>query len=134
MTDIQGLFMQKFFLARQPILDRNESLCAFELLFRSAINALGADVADDTHATHAAAQIMRPGKWGLPKCSAHTRDSSTWMPSSCIATQLNCCPSGKWLLDLLETVVIDDVVITRCCELKTMRFSLAPAVAALVPA
>lgn len=35
--------MQQFFLARQPILDRNESLCAFELLFRSAINALGAD-------------------------------------------------------------------------------------------
>lgn len=41
--------MQEIFLARQPIVDRNDNMVAFELLFRSA-NKTEAGVIDDTHA------------------------------------------------------------------------------------
>ena len=47
--------MQQFFLARQPIIDRKESLCAFELLFRSGNEATESSVLDNTQAT---AQVM----------------------------------------------------------------------------
>lgn len=64
--------MQQFFLARQPILDRNQSLCAFELLFRSG-NKPEAGMLDDTHAT---AQVYSTGRnlrhWGgliVSQCS-----------------------------------------------------------------
>ena len=41
---------QNYFLGRQPILNRNEELVAYELLFRSS-ESRTADVIDASHAT-----------------------------------------------------------------------------------
>ena len=43
--------MQDIFIARQPIVDRQENLVAFELLFRSAHGSTESGVVDDTQAT-----------------------------------------------------------------------------------
>lgn len=116
--------MQQFFLARQPILDRNESLCAFELLFRSGNNAAGANVADDTHAT---AQVMLNvfGGMGIAEVLGAHKGFINLDAKFLYSDTVELLPRQQVVLELLETVVIDDAVIARCHELKAMGFSLA---------
>jgi len=115
--------MQQFFLARQPILDRKESLCAFELLFRSG-NHAAADVADDTHAT---AQVMLNafGEMGIAKVLGAHKGYINLDAGFLYSDTVELLPRQQVVLELLETIVIDDAVIARCCELKAMGFSLA---------
>lgn len=115
--------MQPFFLARQPILDRNESLCAFELLYRSGNNA-AAEVADDTHAT---AQVMLNvfGEMGIAEVLGAHKGFINLDAKFLYSDTVELLPRQQVVLELLETVVIDDAVIARCYELKAMGFSLA---------
>lgn len=116
--------MQQFFLARQPILDRNESLCAFELLFRSGNNTAGANVADDTHAT---AQVMLNvfGEMGIPQVLGAHKGFINLDAEFLHSDTVELLPRQQVVLELLETIVIDDAVIARCRELKAKGFSLA---------
>jgi len=116
--------MQPFFLARQPILDRNESLCAFELLFRSGNNTAGANVADDTLAT---AQVMVNvfGEMGIAEVLGAHKGFINLDTEFLYSDTVELLPRQQVVLELLETVVIDDAVIARCRELKAMGFSLA---------
>lgn len=116
--------MQQFFLARQPILDRNQSLCGFELLFRSSNNAVGADVTDDTHAT---AQVMLNafGEMGIAEVLGAHKGYINLDAKLLYSDTVELLPRQHVVIELLETVVIDEAVIARCCELKVMGFSLA---------
>lgn len=86
--------MQQFFLARQPILDRNGNLCAFELLFRSGASAAGADVADDTLAT---AQVMLNafGGMGIANVLGAYKGFIN-LDAKFLYSGSNCCPGSKW--------------------------------------
>ena len=69
---------QELFLGRQPILDRDQNLVAFELLFRSS-QVNGAHIEDDLLASatvinHAFSDL------GVRRCWAATRASSTSPP------------------------------------------------------
>lgn len=116
--------MQQFFLARQPILDRKESLCAFELLFRTGGNATGEVVADDAHAS---AQLMLNVFWELgiaEVLGAHK--GFIHLDAELLRSEaVELLPKQQVVLELLNTVVIDEAVIARCRELKAMGFSLA---------
>jgi len=116
--------MQQFFLARQPILDRNQSLCAFELLFRSASKATEAGVLDDTHAT---AQVMVNafGEMGMADVLGEHKGFINLDAKFLFSDMVEALPRSQVVLELLETIVIDDAVIGRCHELKAMGFSLA---------
>lgn len=116
--------MQQFFLARQPILDRNESLCAFELLFRRGNNAANADVSDDTQAT---AQVMLNafGDLGIANVLGKHKGFINLDAKFLFSDTVELLPRQQVVLELLESVVIDDAVIARCCELKAMGFCLA---------
>jgi EAL and modified HD-GYP domain-containing signal transduction protein len=116
--------MQQFFLARQPILDRNESLCAFELLFRSGGNATGEVVADDTHAS---AQLMLNVFWelGIAEVLGAHKGFIHLDAELLRSDAVELLPKQQVVLELLNTVVIDEAVIARCRELKAMGFSLA---------
>lgn len=116
--------MQQFFLARQPILDRNENLCAFELLFRAGHSAVEADVSDDTHAT---AQVMLNafGEMGIANVLGAHKGFINLDAKFLYSDMVELLPRQQVVLELLETVVIDDAVIARCHELKAMGFSLA---------
>lgn len=116
--------MQPFFLARQPILDRNESLCAFELLFRSSNNAAGANVSDDTLAT---AQVMVNvfGEMGVAEVLGAYKGFINLDAQFLYSDTVELLPKQQVVLELLETIVVDDAVIARCRELKAMGFSLA---------
>ncbi len=116
--------MQQFFLARQPILDRNESLCAFELLFRSGSQTAGANVVDDTHAT---AQVMLNvfGEMGIAEVLGAHKGFINLDAEFLHSDTVELLPRQQVVLELLETIVIDDAIIARCRELKAKGFSLA---------
>jgi c-di-GMP-related signal transduction protein len=115
--------MQEFFLARQPIVDRHENLCAFELLFRSG-NSAGAGVVDDTLAT---AQVMANafGDVGvtevLGSCKGFINLDANFLRSDL----LELLPREQMVLELLESIEIDEAIIQRCRELKQQGYTLA---------
>ncbi len=116
--------MHQIFLARQPIVDRKENLYAFELLFRSGNMAAGAGVVDDTQAT---ARVMMNAfeEMGIAEVLGAYKGfinlDATFLHSDIVEL----LPRQQVVLELLETIAIDDAVIARCRELKAMGFSLA---------
>lgn len=115
---------QQFFLARQPILDRKESLCAFELLFRSGEQSAGSGVLDNTRAT---AQVMVNvfGEMGIANVLGANKGFINLDAEFLYSDTVELLPKNQVVLELLETIVIDDAVIARCRDLKAMGFCLA---------
>lgn len=113
----------KFFLGRQPILDRNQEIVGYELLFRSA-DIDHAIIESYTHASsnvisHALASFgmheVLGGKFGF--INVHL--------GLLLSEILELLPIGQTVLELLEMIKLDDQVLERCRELKEMGFLLA---------
>lgn len=116
---------EKFFLGRQPILDRNQEIVGYELLFRSAGNMDHA-VFDNNYSlacsnviTHALASFgmheVLGGKFGF--INVHL--------GLLLSEMLEVLPIGQTVLELLEMIQLDEQVIERCRELKELGFMLA---------
>jgi EAL and modified HD-GYP domain-containing signal transduction protein len=116
--------MQDIFIARQPILDRNESLVAFELLFRSAHSATESGVVDDTNAT-AQVLVNAFGEMGLVDVLGAHRGFINLNTELLHSDLIDLLPKQQVMLELLETIKIDAAIIARCHELKAKGFSLA---------
>lgn len=116
--------MQQCFLARQPILDRKQNMCAFELLFRSGSEATKAVVLDSTHAT---AQVMVNafGEMGIVNVLGAYKGFINLDAEFLFSDTVELLPKTQVVLELLESIVINDDVIARCRDLKLMGFSLA---------
>lgn len=114
---------EKFFLGRQPILDRNQEIFGYELLFRSA-DMDHAVFESYSHAssnviTHALASFgmheVLGGKFGF--INVHL--------GLLLSEMLELLPIGQTVLELLEMISLDDKVLERCRELKEMGFLIA---------
>ena len=114
---------QDLFLGRQPILDRNQKLAAYELLFRSS-HFDGPKIDDDVFASatvinHAFTELgveavlgRHPGFINLnaPLLMSHV---------------IELLPRTKVVLEILETVEVSEALVGRCIDLKEMGFTLA---------
>ena len=118
-----GTPSEKFFLGRQPILDRNQEIVGYELLFRSA-DIDHAVIESYSHAssnviTHALSSFgmheVLGGKFGF--INVHL--------GLLLSEILELLPIGQTVLELLEMIQLDDQVVERCRELKEMGFVLA---------
>lgn len=114
---------QDIFLGRQPILDRDQRIVAYELLFRSG-NTPGVTVTDDMQATasvihHAfgemGVQTVLGAQLGFINVSAEMLHSDL----------VELLPRTQVVLELLETIIVTDAVVERCRALKQQGFSLA---------
>lgn len=112
------------FLGRQPILDRNQQLVAYELLFRSGSSVNSASVADDVQATAtvianaffelSVGDALGPYKGFINVDEAFLlSDTIELLPKDCV------------VLEVLETVRITPEIVERCRALHTMGFTLA---------
>jgi c-di-GMP-related signal transduction protein len=113
--------MQEIFFARQPIVSRQGSLFAFELLFRP----MGPEgVLDNTHAT---AQVMLNafGEMGIAEVLGPHKGFLNFDAQFLMSDLVELLPKHLTVLELLESVGIDDEITERCRELKGMGFSLA---------
>jgi EAL and modified HD-GYP domain-containing signal transduction protein len=117
-----------FFLARQPILNREQSLTAYELLFRSG--AVGpAGVVDDLAAT--ASVIENASELGLNNVIGASLGFFNIDSTVLLSDFIQFLPRDKVVLEILETVKVTDEVVARVAELVALgyRFALDDVVA-----
>lgn len=111
------------YLGRQPIFDRRQNLVAYELLYRSGA-AAEARVTDDAAAT---AEVIRRGfkRIGIATVLGKADGFINVDAEMLFSKQIDQLPDNQLVLELLETVVIDDEIIERCRQLKRRGFRLA---------
>ena len=115
--------IQEIFIGRQPILDRDQRMFAYELLFRSGRQNF-AQVSDDRMATatvlsHAITELGLEAALG-PYLGFINLDARMLM-----SDVLEMLPRDKFVLEVLETVELTPQVVARCRALKDMGFTLA---------
>jgi EAL and modified HD-GYP domain-containing signal transduction protein len=113
----------EIFLGRQPILDRDQRLVAFELLFRSA-NVQSAGVFDDVHAT-ASVIANTLGAMGVKQVLGDHLAFINFSAELLLSDVVELLPPDRVVLEILETVEIDEKLSRRLLELKKMGFKLA---------
>ncbi|MCC7269293.1 MAG: EAL domain-containing protein, partial [Rhodocyclaceae bacterium] len=114
---------QEIFIGRQPILDREQQLYAYELLFRSGAQNR-AQVTDDLAATatvlsHVFSELGLEAALG-PYLGFVNLDARMLASDA-----IELLPREKFVLEVLETVDITPEVVSRCRELKEKGFTLA---------
>jgi len=115
--------LQDFFLGRQPILDRNQHIVAYELLFRSD-SSLDANVSDDLMAS-AQVIVQAFSELGVASVLSDKKGFINANSELLLSDMIELLPRDKVVIELLETIQIDEQIIRRCRDLKAMGFSLA---------
>jgi EAL and modified HD-GYP domain-containing signal transduction protein len=111
-------------LGRQPILDREQRIVAYELLFRASSSYNGAVVIDNFAAT---SQVVARAftEFGLSNvlgdCLGYLNVDEQFLSSDLIEL----LPRERVVLEVLETVEMTPTILTRLRELKAMGFRLA---------
>jgi len=114
----------KFFIGRQPILDRKQEIFGYELLFRAAGHHETAQFESQAQASASVIssalsnfglQDVLGDKFGFLNITAGVLHSE----------MLELLPIEQTVLEILETIELDDNVRLRCNELKSMGFLIA---------
>lgn len=111
------------FVAHQPILDVNQNIVAYELLFRSGDHG-SCSVSDEMEAS-ATVIINTFSHFGVEKVLGQRRGFININTSLLMSDMIELLPRDQVVLELLETVTPSTEVIQRCQQLKTMGFKLA---------
>jgi c-di-GMP-related signal transduction protein len=114
----------KYLIGRQPILNRNEQVCAYELLFRSADSLQSANVADASQAT-ASVILNTLSGFGINQILGNHRGFINLELDILMSDSLELLPKDMVVLELLETLEVNDALFDRCRELKEKGFTLA---------
>jgi EAL and modified HD-GYP domain-containing signal transduction protein len=113
----------EIFVGRQPILDREQKLIAFELLFRRG-RTQTAGVTNDTQAT-ASVIANSFGALGLSKVLEGHQAFINFSAPLLMSDLVNILPPDRVIIEILETVDIDQGIIGRIEELKKRGFKFA---------
>lgn len=112
-----------FFLGRQPILNRRQEIIGHELLFRSTDK----NYAEITNVSQAAAGVIASvlATFGIQDVLGGKLGFLNVNRDLIMSEMLEVLPVGQSVLEILETVHIDQELVERCHELKAMGFMLA---------
>lgn len=109
------------YVARQPILDREERVFGYELLFRDGMeNALGSDCDEASRATLDRSLIM-----GLDVLCDGRRAFINCTRDTLIKGLVTLLPSASTVVEVLETVPADPNVVAACQSLKEGGYTIA---------
>jgi EAL and modified HD-GYP domain-containing signal transduction protein len=113
----------QLFLGRQPILDRDQRLFAYELLFRNGSRNF-AEVTDGVQAT---ATVIANAftELGVEAALGNCRGFINVDEQCLFSDMLELLPRHAVVLEILETVPPTPAVIERCIALKAAGFTLA---------
>jgi EAL and modified HD-GYP domain-containing signal transduction protein len=114
--------VRDFFLARQPILNREQDLVAYELLFRSAASG-PANVTDDLAAT--ASVIAHASELGMENVIGTSLGYINVDASVLMSDFVQFLPREKVILEILETVEVTDSIVARVKELVQVGYRFA---------
>jgi len=112
-----------FFLARQPILGRDQHLVAFELLFRAAGEDDDAKLTDNAAAT--AAVISHASQLGMEQVVGEQLAFVNVDEVVLMSDFVRFLPPHKVILEILETVKPTQALLARVAELKELGFKFA---------
>ena len=113
----------EIFLGRQPILDRDQRVVAFELLFRSG-RTQAAGVTDDMQATASVIQHAF-SEMGAQAVLGNHLGFINVNAEMLLSDLVEILPREQVVLELLETVTVTDAVVERCRALKQMGYRIA---------
>jgi len=121
---MENIASEEIFIGRQPIMDRQQQLFAYELLFRNSRGKNSAEVLDNLAATanvimHAFADLGIEAALGPYKGFINCDEALL------LSDMLEALPSDKIVLEVLETVEITPAIVERCTELKARGFTIA---------
>ncbi len=116
------LRVRDFFLARQPILDRGQSLVAYELLFRNA-DTNAANVTSDLSAT--AAVIAHTSQLGIEKVIGESLGYLNVDAAVLMSDIFQFLPKEKVVLEIVETTKATPEIIERIQFLVKQGFRFA---------
>ena len=115
---------QKYLIGRQPILNRHEQVCAYELLFRSAQSLATANVSDASQAT-ASVILNTLAGFGIQQILGKHPGFINLELDILMSDSLELLPKEMVVLELLETLALTPALIERCRQLKEAGFVLA---------
>ena len=119
-----NVISEEIFIGRQPIIDRDQQLFAYELLFRNSQQKNSAEVTDNLAAT--ATVIMHAfADFGIEAALGPYKGFINCDESLLISDMLEALPSEKIVLEVLETVEVTPAIVERCRELKERGFMVA---------
>ncbi|QOL48117.1 EAL and HDOD domain-containing protein [Massilia litorea] len=113
----------EFFLARQPILGRDQHMVAYELLFRAAGEHDDARLTDGAAAT--AAVISHASQLGLEQVVGNNLAFVNVDEVVLMDDYVRFLPPHKVILEILETVKPTEPLLARVAELKELGFKFA---------
>jgi len=116
--------MASICLGRQPILDRNHNLVAFELLFRQEEAEEAAHVTSDLSAS-ANVIVNAYGKFGIHNVLGHQRGFINADPDLILSDIISLLPSKHIVLEVKESASITLEFLQRCKELKQKGYQFA---------
>lgn len=116
--------MEGFFLGRQPILDRNQNLVAFELLFRQEEYDEKASIINDLSAS-ANVIINAYCQLGIQNVLGKQRGFINADPELVMSDIISLLPSKHVVLELKETAAVTTDFMRRCGELKQKGYQFA---------
>lgn len=122
-TAVSSMPSDEFFLARQPILGRDQHLVAFELLFRAAGEHEDARLTDGAAAT--AAVISHASQLGLEQVVGEQLAFVNVDEVVLMSDFVRFLPPRKVILEILETVKPTEPLLARVAELKELGFKFA---------
>ncbi|RBA25643.1 EAL and HDOD domain-containing protein [Herminiimonas fonticola] len=114
--------VKEFFLARQPILNSDQTLVAYELLFRRASTG-PANVIDDLAAT--ASVIAHASELGIANVIGASLGFFNVDAAVLMCDFVNFLPCDKVVLEILETVDVTPELVARVAELAGQGFTFA---------
>jgi c-di-GMP phosphodiesterase len=115
-------FFSHFFLARQPILNRDQQLVAYELLFRDT-HCDAADFTDGAAAT--AAVIAHASELGMEQVVGRQLAYVNVDEVALLSDFIRFLPNHRVVLEILETVPATSAVLARVRELRQAGFKFA---------
>jgi len=115
---------KNYLIGRQPILNRNEEVVAYELLFRSAGSMTAASVSDASQAT-ANVIINTMSGFGINHILGPHRGFINMELELLMSDSLHILPKERIVLELLESLAVTPELVGRCRELKEAGFILA---------
>lgn len=115
---------EKFFLGRQPILDRTQKIVGFELLFRSAESLLSANFYD-VQAASASVIVGALTEFGIQDVLGRHKGFFNVTREMLMSDAVELLPKDRVVIELLETIIADRDVVERCRTLKSLGFTLA---------
>jgi len=113
----------KFFLGRQPILNRHQEIIGFELLFRST----DYNAAQFTNYSHASASVISSvlSEFGVEEVLGGKLGFVNVNLDVLFSEAIELLPVEQTVIELLEIIELNEHVIERCRELKNLGFKIA---------